>query len=109
VGLAAQKHLLRAMFTADARLTHNSLELASDSRGLLEDVQLILLGFGVQSAVFDNSDEDVAVHGSALCARPSELNSEMTQCEGGAFAGGGLPDRHVAERVRFRHRPQRRH
>src|SRR5215213_7907787 len=53
VGLAAQKHLLRAMFTADARLTHNSLELASDSRGLLEDVQLILLGFGVQSAVYD--------------------------------------------------------
>ena len=46
VGLAAQKHLLRTMFTADAVLTGNTLELSSDSRGLLEDVQLILLGFG---------------------------------------------------------------
>ena len=51
-GLAAQKHLLRALFTADARITHNTLELRGDSLGLLEDVQLILLGFGVQSSVF---------------------------------------------------------
>ena len=51
-GLAAQKHLLRALFTADAQIVDNTLELRSESRGLLDDVQLILLGFGVQSSVF---------------------------------------------------------
>ncbi len=51
-GLAAQKHLLRALFTADGRIHANSLELLSSSAGLLADVQLILLGFGVQSSLF---------------------------------------------------------
>ncbi len=53
-GLAAQKHLLRALFTVDGRITHNSLELLSTSPGLLQDVQLILLGFGVKSSIFSN-------------------------------------------------------
>jgi hypothetical protein len=51
-GLAAQKHLLRGLFTTDAVITdNNSLELKNNSLGLLRDVQLILLGFGVQSAI----------------------------------------------------------
>src|SRR5205085_3339038 len=50
-GLAAQKHLLRGLFTADATINNGTLELQSSSRGLLEDVQLLLLGFGVQSAI----------------------------------------------------------
>jgi len=50
-GLAAQRHLLAALFTADAIFAAGTLELKSDSLGLLQDVQLILLGFGVQSAV----------------------------------------------------------
>jgi len=54
-GLAAQKHLLRALFTADARVADNTLELAGASAGLLEDVQLILLGFGVKCAVDRNA------------------------------------------------------
>ncbi len=53
-GLAAQKHLLRALFTADGQIANNTLELRSESLGMLEDVQLILLGFGVQSSVFSN-------------------------------------------------------
>jgi hypothetical protein len=30
---------------------NNTLELKSDSLGLLQDVQLILLGFGIQSSL----------------------------------------------------------
>ncbi|HZN66060.1 MAG TPA: LAGLIDADG family homing endonuclease, partial [Tepidisphaeraceae bacterium] len=81
VGLAAQKHILRALFTADATITNNTVELTSESRGLLEDVQLVLLGFGVQAALFEiDPDATLSVHG-----------------EGGAFAGGGLPDRQTAD------------
>ncbi len=50
-GLAAQKHLLRGLFTADGVVTDSGLELHSANAPLLEDVQLVLLGFGVQSAV----------------------------------------------------------
>ena len=50
-GLAAQKHLLRGLFTADGHVAGNTLELRHASGGLLSDVQLVLLGFGVQSAV----------------------------------------------------------
>jgi len=70
-GLAAQKYLLRALFTAQADITNGALELTSDSRGLLEDIQLLLLGFGIASSIH------------------SALN-----CDGGAVAGGGPPDRH---------------
>ncbi len=78
-GLAAQKHLLRALFTADGDVSNGTLELRSDSRGLLEDVQLILLGFGVQSAV---------------CRLISSITHDITD-EGGAFVSGELPDRQV--------------
>jgi ribonucleoside-diphosphate reductase alpha chain len=50
-GLAAQKHLLRALFSADAVLDHGTLELRAESPEFLEDVQLLLLGFGVQSSM----------------------------------------------------------
>jgi ribonucleoside-diphosphate reductase alpha chain len=71
-GLAAQKHLLRALFTADGVIANGTIELLSDSPALLQDVQLILLGFGVQSML--NLDRD-----------------------GGAVARGGLPsDRRVS-------------
>ena len=73
-GLAAQKHLLRALFTADAVFTHNTIELRSDSPGLLEDVQLLLLGFGIQSSIV---------------SPPSDGFSS----EDGASATGGLPGR----------------
>ena len=50
-GLAAQKHLLRGLFTADGVVADNSLELRHASTGLLADVQLVLLGFGIRSSV----------------------------------------------------------
>src|SRR5688572_25662075 len=84
-GLAAQKHLLRALFTADAVVANNTLELTSESFGLLQDVQLILLGFGIQSAIV-----------SSLSTQYSALSTSSDSSEGGAFAGGGLPDRPVA-------------
>jgi ribonucleoside-diphosphate reductase alpha chain len=75
-GLAAQKHLLRGLFTADALINNHSVELQNRSRGLLQDVQLILLGFGVQSSVFEIE------------------NSESTN-DGGAVASGEMSDRQV--------------
>jgi ribonucleoside-diphosphate reductase alpha chain len=54
-GLAAQKHLLRALFTADATIEHGEVVLHTDSIGLAQDVQLILLGFGVKSRVAPGS------------------------------------------------------
>ena len=56
-GLAAQKHLLRALFAADAEICNNSLELHATSRGLLQDTQLLLLGFGIQSSMFAIASE----------------------------------------------------
>jgi ribonucleoside-diphosphate reductase alpha chain len=50
-GLAAQKHLLRAFFTADANVQDGIVEMRCDSVGLLHDLQLLLLGFGVKAAV----------------------------------------------------------
>jgi len=80
-GLAAQKHLLRALFTADGVVAGGSIELKSHSRGLLEDVQLLLLGFGVQSSIQTNGSTDN---------------------EGGAFdTGGGLPERTGDERAQL--------
>jgi ribonucleoside-diphosphate reductase alpha chain len=51
-GLAAQKHILCGLFTADAAINEGTLELRNNSPGLLRDVQMILLGFGIQSSVF---------------------------------------------------------
>jgi ribonucleoside-diphosphate reductase alpha chain len=82
-GLAAQKHLLRGLFTADAAVTNNTLELRHESLGLLEDVQLLLLGFGVQS--------HLVINHSALSTQHSELPNEMG--ENGFSATGGLPGR----------------
>jgi ribonucleoside-diphosphate reductase alpha chain len=70
-GLAAQKHILRGLFTADGRVTDTTIELISDSALLLIDVQLLLLGFGIKSSLF------------------SEVHSD-----GGAIDGGS-PDRRV--------------
>jgi ribonucleoside-diphosphate reductase alpha chain len=50
-GLAAQKHLLRALFTSDATIVNGSIQLNSDSLALTQDVQLLLIGFGVQSSI----------------------------------------------------------
>jgi ribonucleoside-diphosphate reductase alpha chain len=69
-GLAAQKHLLRGLFTADAVVSSSGLELYNQSRGLLQDLQLILLGFGVQSSLTESND-------------------------GGAVASGEMSDRQV--------------
>jgi ribonucleoside-diphosphate reductase alpha chain len=54
-GLPAQKHLLRALFSADASLSDNTLSLRNASLPLLQDIQLLLLGFGIKAAV--SSDE----------------------------------------------------
>jgi len=71
-GLPAQRHMLRSLFTADAHITDDNAELPSASFGLLEDVQLLLLGFGIQSSIY-----------------PQPI------LDGGAVSGGALSDRHV--------------
>ncbi|MDB5328698.1 MAG: ribonucleotide-diphosphate reductase subunit alpha, partial [Phycisphaerales bacterium] len=50
-GLAAQKHLLRGLFTADGIVTNTTIELPSTSSAFLGDVQMLLLGFGIKAAV----------------------------------------------------------
>ncbi|MEO6436447.1 MAG: LAGLIDADG family homing endonuclease, partial [Tepidisphaeraceae bacterium] len=81
-GLAAQKHFLRGLFTADGQINNGALELRSESLGLLQDVQLILLGFGIQSAFSDQH---------------SAISTDLS--EGGALAGGGLPGRQGSDFV----------
>ncbi len=82
-GLAAQKHLLRGLFTADATVINGNLELTSDSFGLLRDVQLVLLGFGIQCAIFDVGEGGAVARGTVAAA-----------CGGGDSAVlGGAPGR----------------
>ena len=50
-GCAAQKHLLRGLFTADATVDADGVVLHNRSLGLLADVQMLLQSFGVQSAI----------------------------------------------------------
>src|SRR5439155_25868872 len=67
-GLPAQRHFLRALFTADAAVVNGSVELRSDSPGFLQDVQLLLTGFGIQSSIFSESKLGL---GGALPDRPA--------------------------------------
>jgi ribonucleoside-diphosphate reductase alpha chain len=100
-GLAAQKHLLRALFTADATIRNGSLELTSPTRGLLEDVQLLLLGFGIRSSIIGAGPlvaARPATDGSRAAPRPvapPTLTSIHAENDGGAVVSGGLPDRHA--------------
>jgi ribonucleoside-diphosphate reductase alpha chain len=54
-GLAAQKYLLRGLFTADATIENGIVEMRCDSLGLLHDIQMLLVGFGVKAGVFSDS------------------------------------------------------
>jgi ribonucleoside-diphosphate reductase alpha chain len=89
-GLAAQKHLLRGLFTADATINGGKLELTSDSFGLLQDVQLVLLGFGIQSEIFDVGEGGALARGmvAAACG-----GGDTSASLGGAPGGrsGNLP------------------
>ena len=68
-GLPAQKHLLRGLFTADARIANGTLELQSPSLGLLQDIQLLLLGFGIQSSILP----------TAYCLLPTENRGDLPE------------------------------
>jgi ribonucleoside-diphosphate reductase alpha chain len=97
-GLAAQKHMLRGLFTADALINNHTVELQNESRGLLQDIQLILLGFGVQSSIFELQNED---RGWKIENSNSQLSSILnpsssTLNDGGAVASGVLSDRQVS-------------
>jgi ribonucleoside-diphosphate reductase alpha chain len=65
-GLAAQKHLLRGLFSADGEITKNTLQLRNHSLGLLQDAQLILLGLGIQSSIHTDLCDGGAVVSGAL-------------------------------------------
>ena len=97
-GLAAQKHLLRALFTADAQIVNNTLELRAESRGLLEDIQLILLGFGVQSSIF-SLDSVLSPQSSVLSSRSrGGLPSSADSRHGLRLSSGSLRSfaKHIA-------------
>ncbi|HEY8749017.1 MAG TPA: LAGLIDADG family homing endonuclease [Tepidisphaeraceae bacterium] len=120
-GLAAHRHLLRALFSADGSINNGTIELFSSSPGLLEDVQLILLGFGVKSEITNFKSEisnlqsqisdlksespDSRFEPPELTHLRSELSdlkseiltlkSQLSSSGGGAADSGALPDRHV--------------
>ena len=83
-GLAAQKHILRGLFTADGDVVDGSMEIRSLSLGLLSDVQTLLLGFGIRSSVKPGlSSHTLRVHESSLQAfavhigvLPGDLNCD---------------------------------
>jgi ribonucleoside-diphosphate reductase alpha chain len=85
-GLAAQKHLLRGLFTADGVVRDGTLELNSDtgseafrSAGLLRDVQLILLGFGVQSSIYGVGEGGAFARGAVAGACGAGDSAAVTQ------------------------------
>jgi ribonucleoside-diphosphate reductase alpha chain len=99
-GLAAQKHLLRGLFSADAEITKNTLELLNHSLGLLQDVQLILVGLGIQSSIqTDLCDGGAVVSGvlldgqvdtTPLGRRVPSLAGDAIQCHGLRIDPGSL-------------------
>ena len=114
-GLAAQKHLLRALFTADAVIHDGEVELFSDSEGMLQDVQLLLLGFGVKSTRFETSDlkfrniDGGAVERGGSGSRPLHGRGSLpdrrvspthpgSRDTGGALSGPGAPRGDAAHR-----------
>jgi ribonucleoside-diphosphate reductase alpha chain len=84
-GLAAQKHVLRGLFTADGEITSGTVQLITENKGLLEDLQLLLLGFGIQSAI---TTEDAA--------KGYDEGGARVTSGGGASACGELPGRRDA-------------
>jgi ribonucleoside-diphosphate reductase alpha chain len=78
-GLAAQKHLLRALVTADAVVSGDEITLPLASPGLAQDVQLLLIGFGIRSVVRD----------AALCVPADSLRAFVKHVA--ALPGAKLP------------------
>jgi ribonucleoside-diphosphate reductase alpha chain len=62
-GLAAQRHLLRGLFSSDAVVRGGAMELNGAGEGMLRDVQLILLGFGIQSSIYVQGDGGAVARG----------------------------------------------
>ncbi|MEM7809134.1 MAG: LAGLIDADG family homing endonuclease, partial [Planctomycetota bacterium] len=65
-GLAAQKHLLRGLFTADGIVTHETVGLRTGRLGLLRDVQTLLIGFGIRAQV-GGTDGDAVLRVDPAC------------------------------------------
>ncbi|HRK31063.1 MAG TPA: LAGLIDADG family homing endonuclease [Tepidisphaeraceae bacterium] len=91
IGLAAQKHILRGLFSADGHVVNNTIELRHRSLGLLQDVQTVLLGFGVKSRLIGPG-----ASAPAGLATSDELSTILSQPDGGAVDCGGLPERRVS-------------
>ncbi|HEV7300506.1 MAG TPA: hypothetical protein VGN72_14165 [Tepidisphaeraceae bacterium] len=88
-GLAAQRHLLRALFSADGIITDNTIELPG-TLGLLQDIQMILLGFGVQSSIQPLTHDGGAVAGGAPSDRPNPNGSGLATAPSDALPRHGL-------------------
>ena len=81
-----------------AGVANGSLTLHSTNLPLLEDVQLILLGFGVQSAILPAADQRID---QRTDQRNNPRNGEdgVPAGEGTALACGGMPGRQAAQDV----------
>ena len=93
-GLAAQKYLLRALFSAETTLDDHGLTLTVDSLPLLSDVQLILLGFGIRATVSSDPASLNTTRRHRLVIPPISLSAFQRHI--GLFAGSKAFDLSVA-------------
>ncbi len=79
--LAAQRLMLQMLFEVDGQAQRQVMQIRHNSQGLLEDVQTLLLGFGIQSARWQEDQAHVlrlAPHSMAAFERwfGSDLSAE---------------------------------
>jgi len=78
------------LFTADATINNGTLELTGNSLGLLRDVQLILLGFGIQSSIFGLGDGGAMARGMVAGACGAGDSSALSVRHGLRIEPGSL-------------------
>jgi nucleoside phosphorylase len=78
-GLAAQKHVLKGLFSVDGALSGSSMRIGG-SLGLLTDVQALLIAFGIASAISPRS------------APPSASNASDSASDAEVLEVGSTPE-----------------
>ena len=92
-GCAAQKHLLRGLFTADGVVEQGSVVLRHASAALLQDVQLILMSFGIFSrrddAMLRIDEANLRAYGKHIAFLPGAKLEQLAQAIGANEEVGG--------------------
>jgi ribonucleoside-diphosphate reductase alpha chain len=92
-GCAAQKHLLRGLFTADATVEHGSVVLRNHSEALLQDVQLVLMSFGIfarrHETMLRIDEANLSAYGKHIAFLPGAKLEQLAQVIGANADIGG--------------------